>query len=257
MNSFQASAFLLLAFITIRASAQDNYEIQVYGSGTVDPGMTILELHSNFTADGSREGVNGMLPIEHALHETLEVTHGVLPWFEIGAYLFTSTSPGTGIHWVGDHIRPRVRAPENWGWPMGVSLSAEAGYQRREYSEDTWTLELRPIVDKQMGKLYVSLNPTLEKALKGGNVGEGFEFSPNLKVSVDLNPVVTLGVEYYGSLGALRGFAPAAEQQHQIFPSVDLNVSPDWELNCGVGIGITRSTDHLIVKAIMGRRLQF
>jgi hypothetical protein len=64
-------------------------------------------------------------------------------------------------------------------------------------------------------------------------------------------------VEYYGSLGALRGFAPAAEQQHQIFPSVDLNVSPDWELNCGVGIGITRSTDHLIVKAIMGRRLQF
>jgi hypothetical protein len=50
------------------------------------------------------------------------------------------------------------------------------------------------------------------------------------------------------------GFDPLAEQQQQFFPAIDLNVAPEWELNFGVGWGITRSTDHLIIKAIVGRR---
>jgi len=34
----------------------------------------------------------------------------------------------------------------------------------------------------------------------------------------------------------------------------DLNVSPLWEINIGVGLGVTAATDHLIVKGIIGRR---
>jgi len=56
---------------------------------------------------------------------------------------------------------------------VGVSLSAEIGYQRREYSADTWTLELRPIVDKQWGRWYFALNPTLERALRGPGTSLG------------------------------------------------------------------------------------
>jgi hypothetical protein len=48
-----------------------------------------------------------------------------------------------------------------------------------------------------------------------------------------------------------------AEQQQQFVPSIDLNVSPDWEINFGVGWGVTRSTDHLIIKAIIGRRFSW
>ena len=33
---------------------QGNYEIQVYGSDTVSPGNTMVELHSNFTLNGSK-----------------------------------------------------------------------------------------------------------------------------------------------------------------------------------------------------------
>ena len=40
-----------------------------------------------------------------------------------------------------------------------------------------------------------------------------------------------------------------------IVPSVDLNFSPDWEFNLGVGFGLTQSTDRLLVKLILGRRL--
>jgi hypothetical protein len=34
-------------------------------------------------------------------------------------------------------------------------------------------------------------------------------------------------------------------------------VSPKWEFNFGVGIGMTGGSDHLIVKMIIGRRFVF
>ena len=66
----------ILQLLSLNATAQDNYEIQVYGSGTVARGRTMVELHSNFTIDGQSETVNGVFGSEHAVHETLEITHG-------------------------------------------------------------------------------------------------------------------------------------------------------------------------------------
>lgn len=242
--------------LAVRADAQENYEIQVYGSETVPSGGTMIELHSNFAAQGSKTMEDGVLPTEHAFHETLEITHGFTDWLEVGWYVFTSARSGNGWQWVGDHIRPRVRAPASWHWPVGVSLSNEVGYQRRQFSEDTWTWEIRPIVDKQLGRWYLSFNPSVDRSLHGPGESKGFEFSPNFKFSYDVVKQVSLGLEYYGSLGPITGFDPLAQQQQQIFPTIDLNLSPQWEFNFGVGVGMTRSTDHMIVKLILGRRFE-
>jgi hypothetical protein len=234
--------------------AQDNYEIQVYGSETVPAGVTMVEFHTNFTATGRKEVVDNLLPTNHAVHETVEITRGLNSWSEVGFYIFTSARAGTGWDWVGDHIRPRVRVPESWHWPVGVSLSNEIGYQRRLFSVDTWTWEIRPIVDRKLGSWYFSVNPAVERALVGLNTNRGFEFSPDFKFSYDLIPQVAVGLEYYGALGPIANFDPLAEQQQQIVPAVDLNVSPKWEINFGVGVGVTRGTDHLLIKGILGRR---
>ena len=37
----------------------------------------------------------------------------------------------------------------------------------------------------------------------------------------------------------------------------DLNVSPKWEINIGVGVGPTASTDHWIIKGILGRHFSW
>jgi hypothetical protein len=118
---------------------------------------------------------------------------------------------------VGDHIRPRASVPESWKWPVGVSLSAEVGYQRSQYSQDTWTLELRPIIDKQIGRWYLSFNPTVDRAFHGPGVTQGVVFSPNFKAGYDFTKKV----------------------------------------NMGIGVGVTHSTDHLLVKFIVGRRFDF
>jgi hypothetical protein len=240
------------------ALAQDNYEIQVYGSETMAPGKTMVELHSNFTIDGSKKVENGVVPTNHALHETIEITQGINDWFETGFYIFTSYNPIQGGYgWVGDHIRPRVRAPESWKLPVGLSLSAEFGYQRAKYSEDTWSLELRPIIDKQLGKWYLAFNPTVDRAFHGPGVALGVTFSPNFKLGYDVTKKVNMGFEYYGSVGPVTGFDPFHEQQQQFIPAIDLNLSPNWEFNAGIGVGVTGVTDHLIVKFILGRRFEF
>jgi hypothetical protein len=158
---------------------------------------------------------------------------------------------------VGDHIRPRVRIPKKWNWPVGLSLSNEIGYQRRKFSVDTWTWEIRPIADKQIGRWYFSLNPTLDRSFHGESVSQGVVFSPNFKFSYDFTKKIAGGLEYYGSVGPVTGFLALNEQQHQIFPAIDLNISPKWEINFGLGVGVTRATDHLIAKMILGYRFDF
>jgi hypothetical protein len=39
-----------------------------------------------------------------------------------------------------------------------------------------------------------------------------------------------------------------------IFPVLDIDLGPRWELNVGVGVGLTPATDRLIVKVILGYR---
>jgi len=243
--------------LAVATKAQDNYEIQVYGYDQVAPGHTMVELHSNFTIDGSKTVQNGVLPTNHAEHETIEITHGVTDWFEMGFYIFTYERNGYGVDWVGDHIRPRVRIPPKWKWPVGLSLSNEIGYQRAQFSPDTWTWEMRPIIDKQIGPWYFSFNPTFDKSFHGPSVHDGFIFSPNVKISYDFTKKITGGIEYYGSVGPATDFVPISQQQHQIFPVIDLNLSPKWEVNFGLGVGLTGSTDHLITKMILGYRFDF
>ncbi|HKB79559.1 MAG TPA: hypothetical protein VKH35_07575 [Thermoanaerobaculia bacterium] len=198
--------------------AQDDFEIQVYGSDTVPKAFTMFELHSNFAHD------------THAVHETVEITHGFAPWFETGFYIFTTEGQGKAWKYDGSHIRPRVRVPESWGWPVGVSLSSEFGWADHEFS---W--ELRPIVDETAGRWYAAFNPALE---------DGRHFAPAVNVKYDVTPRLSAGFEYYG-----------AEHSQQIYPAIDLNLGPDWEFNAGIGLPLTHDTEGTIFKVILGRRV--
>jgi len=245
---------IALCLLALPLAAQGNYEVQVYGADTVEPHHTMFELHSNLTVQGSKSTLDGTYPTEHQWHETLEITHGFTDWFETGWYVFTSAAPGQGWQWVGDHIRPRVRIPEAWKWPVGASVSFEFGYQRPLFSADTWTLEIRPILDKQIGPWYMSFNPTFDRSFHGPGIHDGYVFSPNVKLGYDITKKINAGFEYYGAVGPLDDFFPIGQQQQDFFPDIDLNLSPNFEFNFGVGVGATAGTDHLIVKMILGYR---
>lgn len=56
------------------------------------------------------------------------------------------------------------------------------------------------------------------------------------------------------------GFDPLQDQTHHIFSVIDLYLAPQWEVNLGVGWGLTDvgdQRDHLILKMILGRRFNW
>ena len=112
-------------------------------------------------------------------------------------------------------------------------------------------------MDQKVGRWYWAFNPTFDKSIHGLTENQGFVFSPNFKFSYDFTPKIAGGLEYYGSTGPATDFLPIHQQQHQIFPAIDLNLAPQWEINFGLGVGLTGSTDHLILKGIIGYRFNF
>ena len=249
--------FLLCFLLPVIAFSQENYEIQVYGAETMDKGQTMFELHSNYTANGEKNIVKGVLPSWHSVHETLEITHGITDNFELGFYLFTNYTPQHGWKVIGTHLRPRIAAPEKWKLPVGLSLSAEIGFQSKDYSSETFSLEIRPIIDKTWGKFYVSFNPVLGVTFAGVDKPSAPAFAPNLKTSLAVSSKVSLGAEYYGDLGPLNNFDKLPEQNHALFVVADLYLDPKWEINFGPGFGLSQAADGLVFKMILGRRIDW
>jgi hypothetical protein len=135
-----------------------------------------------------------------------------------------------------------------------VSISQEVGWVRTKYSADDWTYELRAIVDKELGRFSVSLNPVLGKSLHGPTAAEPFAFTPQALAGVDVAPKVNLALEYYGAIGTTRGLVSGAEQSHQLFYAFNFDFGPDWEFNLAYGAGLTKNVEKSMVKMIVGRR---
>ena len=255
MKKIIPALFFILLFFGV--NAQDNYEIQVYGAQTQAKNSTIFELHSNYTFNGQTQVDKGVYPSNHSLHETLEITQGITDNFELGFYLFTNYTQGHGYQVVGTHIRPRIMAPAKWNLPVGLSLSAEIGYQKPAYASESWNIELRPIIDKQWDKLYVSFNPTFGISLKSQYDNSVPVFEPNIKVGYGFFKKLSMGIEYYGSMGAVNSFDKLPQQNHALFAAIDMQGNPLWEFNEGAGFGLTPATDGFVFKIIVGRRINW
>src|SRR5437867_2949258 len=144
-----AAAFL---FLPASAGAQDLFEIQVYPYDTVPPKHTMVEFHMNFFPSGTKQTGDSTFPNHHQFHFTVEVTHGITKHFELAGYLVTAVVPDVGPKFAGVRIRPRFRLPEECRLPFKVSLSAELGFNKHQFEPNMITLELRPIIEKEIGK---------------------------------------------------------------------------------------------------------
>jgi hypothetical protein len=250
-----------LAVLTVSrpspVAAQDLFEIQVYPYETVQPGHTLLEFHTNFIPSGTTQTDGGVFANHHQMHLTMEITHGFTRFFEVGFYLETAPYvPNEGAKFTGWHVRPRFRFPESESFPFKVSLSFEYAFNQPGFDPNGQTLEIRPIFEHQQGRFYLSINPDLSVAAKGPDSGAAPVFAPNAKIGWDVTPKVAAGIEYYAETGPVKHFDPLSQQHHILLPAIDLNVSPDWEFNFGVGRGLTDTSEHWVVKGIVGYRFK-
>lgn len=259
MRTLGLAALLAALLAPGPARPGDLFEIQVYEGDHAAAGEWGLELHLNWTPKGQTTAAGALeVPPDGAFRATLEPSLGVTDWLELGAYLETFTAPGVGASFGGGKLRAKLVVPERLGWPLRLGLNVEVADLPPEVDPVRWSMELRPIVSLDVGRWVLTVNPILDVPLSGPDAGRA-ELEPAVKVRWDTRLGAAVGAEYYAGLGPLRHLDPRSEQSHLLFAAVDLAARPGeaegpWELNLGLGFGLTEATpQHLVLKAILGR----
>jgi hypothetical protein len=243
----------LLLVLCGAARAADPFEIQVY-DGTADgPGEPGLELHVNDWLTGHRSsGTPPEAPLHGQFHLTFEPSVGVMPFWEVGAYLQFAVRTDDGVaDWAGAKLRSKFVTPPGWDrhWRLGLNL--EVSYLPFTYDANRWGTEVRPIAAWSDARWLFVVNPIFDQALASPGAAAGPEFDPAVKVARTFGPIA-LGFEYYGDMGPIRAPRAARDETHYIFEALDVVSIEAVELNFGVGEGLTPASAGILVKAIVG-----
>ena len=247
---------MLLAACAGRASSQNLFEVQVFPDEILQRGESHVEFHNVIMPSGTRLP-DAMLDASSHVHVSFEVSRGWTNRFETGVFVETSPSSDDDHAAItGFHFRPKFRFAEWKRFPFHVSVSAEYAFAKHPRDVDfRQALAVTPILERHVGAFEVSFNPSFEFALKGPAAGESPVFEPSAKLASRVSPSVWLGVEYYAETGPIKHFDPLAEQHHLVFPTIDVRSPSGWDLNVGVGRGLTGASEHWVLKMIVGRSL--
>jgi len=231
--------------------AIDFYEIQIYDTDTTPPSHLTLELHSNSTTTATGQLAKSQMDV-YQVHETLEATYGVLRWAEVGQYFATAKLSNGDYEYSGSRTKFHFGIPQTFEWPVQFGGNIELDYMRHAAEENPTTLELRPIVGASYHGFRVVGNFASEDPFAGPEAHRGLQFDPSGMVRYKLTDWLSPAVEYYGDMGPIQPLAKVQEQQHFIVPTLNFDFIPQLELNLGVGIGVTRASNGIFLKSIVG-----
>jgi hypothetical protein len=223
-------------------------EIQVYNAGIAAPGQFTIQQHLNYVGVGLKDPpFPGGLVSNHSINGTPEFAYGVTDWWEVGLYLpfaiqdrqFLSDSFKLRTLFVSPHAEQR-------NFFYGVNF--EFSNTTPKFSQSRFGLEIRPIVGVRNADWEFIVNPIVD--ISFGKYGEA-DFTPAARVARKLGPDLFVGIEYYADFGEIGNFAKLADQQHTLFAVTDFKLGV-FDVNFGVGFGLTPASDRFVVKTIVG-----
>jgi hypothetical protein len=253
----KSSRFVLGVLLLLPAAAMaqvDPFEFEVYPYQTTGHGVLEIESLNSVVADGHSESdagtSSGEFPSNHMYRTALEVTYGLGQKLEVAAYLNLAHPNGEELQYAGSKFRLRGSLFEQGQLPVDLGWYAELEWNRTpQFDDSELELDLRPIIEKDIGRFALALNPKFEKAIfVGPDKNKGFEFGYVAGLYYSTLRWLSPGVEFYGGIGLLDDSDPLHEQQHYIFPVLRGELPGGLEYNLGPGIGLTRGSDQVIVK---------
>jgi hypothetical protein len=225
-------------------------EIQVYMDEMDEPGHFGLDLHNNYVFDGAKQpDYSGGLISRHAYRFTPEFSYGITPNLEGGFYILSTVAPDGSVLIGGEKLRLKFIAPrpqdQHWYW----GLNLEVGKVSHAYDPNPWNGELKGILGYHDDHWVLAINPNIDWSFSN-RVHAPPTTEIDTKVGYKLSKDLTLGVESYDEAGEIRAFGrgPTA---HNLYGVVDTSIR-GWDLNFGLGWGLTSVSDGLVAKAIIG-----
>src|SRR5216683_6861744 len=247
-------ALLLTSLWSRRAAGQvDPWEFEVLRYATEPRGMLELETNNAVIANGHSEGGNGTAAgsfrSQAMWFNAGELTYGLTDRIETAAYLTLAQPGGHGLWWAGNkfHLRgmlfDHARLPVDVGW-----YAALQWHKTPQFDNAALIMELKLIFEKDLGRLSLIGNPVFEKVLLGKGHDQGYAFGYRNGAYYTWMRWLSPGVEFYGGVGLIDDNDPLSRQQHYIFPVLWGELLEGFEYNLGPGVGLTRGSDHVIMK---------
>ena len=210
--------------------AQDPFEIHVYEYEPLLPRTFTYEAHMNYIAKGA-EG----------FHFASEVTAGVTNDFRAALVALTAKRPDGPYDYAGFRVLPHIYAPQRWHLPLNLGFVAEFSFAKAAYVENPWQVELRPIIEKHIGRLQLDANPVVSHALRGPNTSQGWAFEPAARIGWQLSRTFTPSLEYYSSW--------TSDPVHQVFAGGNLRVSKNVTWSFGAGFGLSPAANGFTLQS--------
>jgi len=240
------------ALITLlTASAQPAHasdEIQVYNAGIAEVGQFTIQQHLNYIPLGVKEPpFPGGLISNNSINGTPELAYGITDWWEVGLYLpfsikdqnFYSNAFKLRTLFVSPHAEQR-----NFFYGVNFEFSNETP----PFAQTRFAMEIRPIIGVRNETYEFIVNPIVDIGF--GRYGEA-DFAPAARLARKFGPDLYAGFEYYADFGKIGAFPSLEEQQHTLFAVTDFKLGV-FDVNFGVGYGLTPASDRWVVKTIIG-----
>ena len=248
-----ATAFLSLLAFAPPVFAQTD-EIQVYDGGLAPVGTFNLTLHNNFTPHGIEvPAFPGAVVADKSFNGVPEFALGVTNWFEAGLYMpLYSRDKDMGFGLDGFKLRALFAVPDADHRRFFYGANFEFSVNAKRWDTNRFTSEVRPIIGWHLDPVDIIVNPIVDTAYDGlGNL----DFVPSIRVAYNASPVWAIAVEEYADFGPVHHMYAAGDQAHQIFLVTD-RTGKQWDVEAGIGFGLTSASDGLTLKLILARDLK-
>ena len=223
-------------------------EIQVYNASIAAPGQFTIQQHLNYVGAGlTPPPFPGGLVSNHSINGTPEFAYGVTDWWEVGLYLPFAIQDQ---QFLSDSFKLRTLfvSPNAEQRSLFYGVNFELSNSTPKFSQTRFGLEIRPIIGVRNADYELIVNPIVDVGF--GKYGEA-DFAPAARVARRLDTDLFVGLEYYADFGEIGNFAKLADQQHTLFAVTDFKLGV-FDVNLGIGYGLTPASDRFVVKTIWG-----
>ena len=226
--------------------------IQVYNAEIAKVGQWTFQLHNNYAFIGRKEPdfPGGLIP-NHALQGTGEWAYGITDWWEMGFYTPYAVNQELTPYSNAIKIRQLFVIPNAAKREFFYGVNFEFSSAMPQFLDTRWLIEVRPIIGWRKGDYEFIINPIVDFGI--GQNG-GADFAPAARFARNLSENFAVGFEYYTDLGRPQDRLPFNEQQHNLYAVVDFKIGR-FDVNAGVGYGLTHGSDRLMAKMIIGTDL--
>jgi hypothetical protein len=234
--------------VAFTTSAEAVDEIQVYNAGIAAPGQLTIQQHLNYVAVGSKQPpFPGEFASNGSLNGTPELAYGLTDWWEVGLYLPFAVQDR---QFLSDSVKLRTLfvIPHADQRSIFYGVNFELSNETPRFSQTRFGLEIRPIIGVRNAEWEFIFNPIVDIGL--GKYGEA-DFAPAVRLARKLGSDLFVGLEYYADFGEIRRFSRLPEQQHTLFAVTDFKLGV-FDVNLGLGYGLTPASDRFVVKTIVG-----